>query len=195
MEFVDPYHIICMSRLAKKPVVIPPGVTVNLTSEMVHVKGPKGELQRPLPEHVHIAASPEGYRVSVDDLSDSAQRGLLGLWVRLLENMVKGVTVGFERALEVKGIGYKVAVAGKEIVLDIGFSHEVRVAIPEGLEARAEKNVLTVRGIDKELVGGFIVTIRCLRPPEPYKGKGIMLVGEVVRRKAGKAAKAAGAKA
>ncbi len=183
-----------MSRLAKKPIIIPSGVTATISDHLV-INGPKGELRRPIPAAVHIAQISEGLKITVDHLDDHAERSLLGLWARLTENMIKGVTVGFEKAVEVKGIGYRVAISGKNVVLDIGFSHSVTVPIPEDCTATAEKSVLTVRGMDKQSVGGFVITLRNLRPPEPYKGKGIMIVGEVIRRKAGKAAKAAGAKA
>ncbi len=179
-----------MSRLARKPLPIPAGITITIDAAQIAVKGPKGSLEKVLPAPVHVSADPaEGVRVTVDHPDQSGDKALQGLWVRLIQNMMIGVTQGFERVLEVEGIGYKVAVKGKEVVLDIGFSHEVPVKLPEGIEAVAEKNVLRIRGIDKEAVGGFAVSIRNLRPPEPYKGKGIRYQGEIIRRKAGKAAK------
>ncbi|MBI5135023.1 50S ribosomal protein L6 [Candidatus Uhrbacteria bacterium] len=179
-----------MSRLARKPLPIPAGVTVAVSGSVVSVKGPKGALEKTLPVSVHIAVDANaGVAVTVDHPDQSGDKALQGLWVRLIQNMIVGVSVGFERVLEVEGIGYKVVVKGKEVVLDIGFSHEVPVALPAGIEAVAEKNVLRIRGIDKEAVGGFAVFVRNLRPPEPYKGKGIRYQGEIIRRKAGKAAK------
>lgn len=181
-----------MSRLARKPLVLPADTTVTVTDNVVVVKGPKGELKRTVPESVRIVNTPEGVRVEVANSEERILSAMQGLWVRLVLNMVIGVTQGFEKVLEIEGIGYKVAVKGREVVLEVGFSHDVHMPIPEGLDAVAEKNVLRVRGMDKEAVGGFAVKIRLVRPPEPYKGKGIRYQGEIIRRKAGKAAKSAG---
>ncbi len=181
-----------MSRLARKPLVLPPDATVTVTGNVVVVKGPKGELKRTVPESIKILNTPEGIRVEVANPEERTLSAMQGLWVRLILNMVVGVTQGFEKVLEIEGIGYKVAVKGREVVLEVGFSHDVIMPLPEGIDAVAEKNVLRIRGMDKEAVGGFAVTIRLVRPPEPYKGKGIRYQGEIIRRKAGKAAKSAG---
>lgn len=184
-----------MSRLARKPLTLPQGVTLALSDGKITVTGSKGTLVFPLHPLVRVHQSEGGVAVSVGRPEKAEQRALLGLTVRLIANAALGVSQGFERAIEVQGIGYKMNVEGKEVVFDIGFSHQVRMVLPEGLTATVEKNVLTLKGIDKQLVGETAARYRLLRPPEPYKGKGIRYVGEVVKKKAGKAAKAAGAKA
>ncbi len=181
-----------MSRLARKPLVLPEGVTVTVTGDRVVVKGPKGELSRTVPESVKIVNTPEGIRIEVANTQERILSAMQGLWVRLVLNMVIGVTQGFERVLEIEGIGYKAALKGRDLVLELGFSHDITMPLPTGIDAVVEKNVLRIRGMDKESVGGFAVKIRSLRPPEPYKGKGVRYQGEVIRRKAGKAAKSAG---
>ena len=184
-----------MSKIAKKPLVIPKGVTVTLHERMVEVKGPKGSLSLEMhPSVVATQLTPETIRIRVGDTSDKKQRALWGLTWRLIQNMIIGTTQGYEKQLEVRGIGYKVSVAATTVKLSIGFSHDVNVPMPKGIEAIADKNILTLKSIDKELLGLTAARLRDLRPPEPYKGKGIRYVGEYVRQKAGKAAKAAGAK-
>jgi large subunit ribosomal protein L6 len=188
-----------MSRIGKKPIQIPAGVTVDVNGQDVGVKGPKGALALKLHSHVAVAKSKdeklgEILGVTVKDEEDKKDRALWGLSNRLIANMIIGVTKGYEQALEFIGVGFKVAVAGRKVKMDVGFSHEVEFDLPTGIEAKAEKNILTLTGIDKQLVGETAARIRRIRKPEPYKGKGIKYVEEVVRRKAGKAAKAAGAK-
>lgn len=179
-----------MSRIGKQPIVIPNGVTVTVDGSQVAVVGPKGKLSLAVHPLVHVATEGSQLTVAVSDVEDRQQRSLWGLSRTLLNNMVQGVTVGFSKKLELVGVGYKVAVAGRKITMSLGFSHPVEINLPEGVTAEAEKTTLTLSGIDKQMVGEIAAQIRRLRKPEPYKGKGIRYVGEVVRRKAGKAAKA-----
>ena len=176
-----------MSRIGKKPVAIPSGVTVDLSGAKIVVKGPKGELSyEHLPE---VTVKVEDDKVFVERKDDTKQsRARHGLTRQLISNMVIGVSEGYEKKLIVEGVGYKVEVKGKELHLALGFSHPVVVAIPEGLDVSAEKNTITIAGIDKELVGSFAAKVRKYRKPEPYKGKGIRYDGEIIRRKQGKRA-------
>lgn len=178
-----------MSRIGKLPLPIPAGVTVTIDGRSVAVKGPKGELQQQLHPHVGVSNENGVVRVSVAKPEEKQDRALWGLTRVLLQNMMSGVTGGFSKALEVQGVGYRVQVQGRKVVLSLGFSHPVEFMLPDGIEAKAEANVLTVSGIDKQLVGETAARIRSFRKPEPYKGKGIRYVGEVVRRKAGKVLK------
>ena len=183
-----------MSRIGKKPIQVPSGVQVDIVGSDVKVKGPKGELK--LAVHPRVTLTKEGdvVSVAVKNENDKKDRALWGLFNRLVMNMIQGVTKGYEQALEFVGVGYKVSVSGKTVKMDVGFSHEVDFPLPAGIDAKAEKNTLTLSGIDKQLLGETAARIRRIRKPEPYKGKGIRYADEVVRRKAGKAAKAAGAK-
>jgi large subunit ribosomal protein L6 len=183
-----------MSRLGKNPIAIPTGVTVKVADGVVTVKGPKTELKfTPHPNAIVEVVGSE-VKVSVAKPDDKFDRSLWGLTHKLVINMIQGVTAGFSKQLEVIGVGFKVAVAGSKVNLDIGFSHPVTFELPKGVEGKADKNILTLTGADKQAVGQAAAAIRKLRKPEPYKGKGIRYVGEAVRQKAGKAAKAAGAK-
>lgn len=175
-----------MSRIGKKPLPIPSGVQVAIEGQDVRVKGPKGELHRRV--HPDMQVTQEDGVVVVRRPSDSRQhRALHGLTRALLGNMVEGVTEGFSRALELHGVGYKAEPSGKGIRLVVGFSHPVEYAAPEGIKLAVESPTqVRVEGIDKEKVGQVAAEIRKVRPPEPYKGKGIRYVGEHVRRKAGK---------
>ncbi|MEK7647869.1 MAG: 50S ribosomal protein L6 [Patescibacteria group bacterium] len=179
-----------MSRIGKQIIVIPAGVEVTLTAAEVKVKGPKGTLLERIHPHVTITKDDEGLHVAVKDEEKKADRSLWGLYASLLQNMVDGVTKGFERKLELNGVGYKVALAGKGIKLDVGYSHSVQYDLPEGVTAVVEKNVITLSGASKQAVGQVASNIRKVRKPEPYKGKGIKYAEEVIRRKAGKTAKA-----
>jgi large subunit ribosomal protein L6 len=176
-----------MSRLAKKPIQIPAKTTVTVADGMVAVKGPKGELARPAHRLVNIEVAPEAVQVSIRGNSLQA-RALVGTYASHLKNMIAGVTEGFTKKLLVEGVGYKWEVSGNTVTLALGFSHPVKVAIPAGLEVKAERNTLTISGTDKEMVGQFAADIRALKKPEPYKGKGIRYDGEVIRRKQGKKA-------
>jgi large subunit ribosomal protein L6 len=183
-----------MSRIGKQPVIIPEKVEVKLDGDVVVVKGPKGELKFTLPAKVKVEVLEEDgnkvIRVSVADSTEKDQNAIWGTIRSIINGMVIGVTEGFEKKLEIVGVGYKVAAAGRKITLNVGYSHPVEFDLPEGIDAAVEKNVITITGIDKELVGQVASNIRKVRKPEPYKGKGIKYIDEVVRRKAGKAAKA-----
>lgn len=177
-----------MSRVGKQIITIPAGVTVTQTGDLVVVKGPKGTLEQRVPAAVHVVIAENTLTVNVNNPEEKSERSLWGTFGSLLTNMVKGVTVGFERKLEVQGVGYRVALQGKDLRLDVGFSHPVIFPIPEGITIVIEKNIITVSGNDKQCVGEVAAQIRKVKKPEPYKGKGIRYVGEEVRRKEGKAA-------
>jgi large subunit ribosomal protein L6 len=180
-----------MSRIGKLPILIPGGVTVKVDGSAVTVKGPRGQVSRTF--HPDIEIRQEDGSILVERPSDEqAHRALHGLTRALLANMVSGVSDGFVRELEIEGTGYRADQEGKTLVLLVGYSHPVRIEPPEGVsfavENRGKKVVVT--GIDKEAVGHAAVLVRRVRPPEPYKGKGIRYAGEQIRRKAGKAGKA-----
>lgn len=181
-----------MSRIGKKPVVLPEGVTFSYTDKNLSVKGPKGELF--VPAHKQVSLTQEGAEVtvSVKKPEDKKQRALWGLYRALLQNLVDGVTKGFSKQLEVIGVGFKVALNGQKITLNLGFSHPIEIDVPAGLAVTVDKNTITIAGADKQLVGQFAANIRELKKPEPYKGKGIRYSDEVVLRKAGKVVKAVG---
>lgn len=180
-----------MSRIGKQPIQILPGAEVTLNAaRVVSVKGPKGQLTRTLHPAVSISVNDGIVNVTVKDETNKLHRSLWGLSQRLITNMVSGVVKGVEKQLELNGVGFRANVAGSTLTLNVGFSHSVEFHLPDGIAARVEKNVVTITGIDKELVGETAAQIRNIRKPEPYKGKGIRYVGEVVRKKAGKAAKA-----
>ena len=176
-----------MSRLAKRPIAIPAKTEVTVSGGSVNVKGPKGTLQRPLHRLVTIEVGKDGVQVSPK--GDSLQsRALIGTYASHVKNMMLGVNSGFSKKLFIEGVGYKWDVQGKTLNLALGFSHPVKVAIPEGLTVKADKGALDISGFDKELVGQFAADIRAMKKPEPYKGKGIRYDGEVIRRKQGKKA-------
>lgn len=176
-----------MSRVGKKPIPIPPNVTVAVTGTSVSIKGPKGELKRVLPPDIKAEAK-DGALVMVPVRETKKTAALWGLARSLVANMVEGVTAGFAKKLEFEGIGFRANLEGDTIVFSLGFSHPVRFKAPEGISLKVEKNTITVSGIDKELVGQTAAAIRNLKKPEPYKGKGIRYQGEIIRRKAGKKA-------
>ena len=179
-----------MSRVGKQPVVIPEGVTVDVTeSNFITVKGPKGELKRQLTDLVDVKI--EGNEVVVTRANDTKKlKEMHGLTRSLINNMVIGVSQGFEKKLEVNGVGYRAQKQGKTLVLNLGYSHPVEMEDPEGLESVVEdQNKITVKGIEKDKVGQYAAQIRGKRPPEPYKGKGIKYADEVIRRKVGKTGK------
>lgn len=179
-----------MSRVGKNPIEIPSGVNVTLQEGMLTVKGPKGELARPI--HQDVTVSIEDGQVTVTRSSDiKSHRALHGTTRANIQNMVTGVTDGFKKSLELIGVGYKADLSGKNLILSIGYSHQVAFIPPEGITFEvASATALSVSGIDKQLVGQVAAKIREVRPPEPYKGKGIRYAGEYIRRKAGKTAKA-----
>ena len=179
-----------MSRIGRMPIAIPAGVTVSVAeNNKVTVKGPKGTLERVLPEEMEIKV--EGAEVVVSRPNDlKKMKSLHGLTRTLIANMVKGVTEGFEKVLEINGVGYRVQKQGKKLVFALGFSHPVEVEDPEGITSEVDgQNKITIKGIDKEKVGQFAANLRELRSPEPYKGKGIKYADETIRRKVGKTGK------
>ena len=176
-----------MSRIGKASILIPQGVEINRAGSTVEVKGPKGTLSHTIPEGVSIQVK-DGV-IHVKRKGDAKrERSLHGLSRTLIANMVTGVTAGFEKGLEIVGIGYRAALQDRNLQLSLGYSHPVIYPVPEGIEVEIDKqNKITVKGIDKQQVGQVAAEIRSFRKPEPYKGKGIRYVGEYVRRKAGKA--------
>jgi large subunit ribosomal protein L6 len=179
-----------MSRIGRLPVVIPSGVQVNLNGADVEVKGPKGTLKRSFSKQIEIALE-EGKLVVKRNSDEQNVRALHGTTRSVLHNMVLGVSQGFSRILEVDGVGYRAEMDGNNLVINVGFSHPVVVKSPEGISfsADAKTRQITVSGYDKEMVGQVAADIRKIRPPEPYKGKGIHYLGERLRHKAGKSAK------
>lgn len=176
-----------MSRLAKRPIAIPAKTEVTVSGGLVVVKGPKGTLQKPIHRLVQVEVAAEGVQVSKkNDTLES--RALIGTYASHVRNMINGVNQGFQKKLIVEGVGYKWDVQGKTLNLALGFSHPVKMPIPEGLAVVADKGTLTISGFDKEAVGQFAANIRAQKKPEPYKGKGIRYDGEVIRRKQGKKA-------
>jgi large subunit ribosomal protein L6 len=174
-----------MSRIGKKPIAIPGGVQVTLKDTLVAVKGPKGELKRAVPEGVTVKVDKTA--VNVERAGDEpAIRARHGLVRALINNMIEGVTKGFERKLEINGVGYKAEVAGDKLNLSLGFSHPIAYLLPKGISAKVEKNLLTLAGIDRELLGQTAAKVRSFRPPEPYKGKGVKYLEETIKRKVGK---------
>jgi large subunit ribosomal protein L6 len=178
-----------MSRIGKRPITVPAKVQVTLDGAKIVVKGPKGELSRDLPANIQVVQ--EGETLNVNRVDDSrTSRQLHGLCRTLVANMVEGVSTGFQRKLEIQGVGYRAALQGRNLVLSMGYSHQVQIPPPDGIQFAVENptNVI-VSGYDKEIVGNTAARIRAVRPPEPYKGKGIRYSGEVVLRKAGKTGK------
>ena len=178
-----------MSRIGNKPITIPDGVEVSLNGNHITVKGPKGTLERVLPSEMEIKV--EGAELTVCRPNDlKRMKALHGLTRTLINNMVVGVTDGYQKKLEVNGVGYRAAKAGNVLTLSLGYSHPVEMTDPEGIETVLEgQNIIFVKGIDKEKVGQFAAEIRDKRRPEPYKGKGIKYADEVIRRKVGKTGK------
>jgi len=181
MEFV-------MSRIGNKPIRVPSGVSVDITDGILKVKGPKGELDRSIVDGVSVVLA--GGTVTVSSQGDSpSARAKHGLMRALLANMITGVSTGFERKLEIVGVGYRAAVRGSNLELNLGFSHPVVYPFPAGVTCAVDKNTVTVKGIDKEVVGRTASVIRGFRPPDSYKGKGVRYAGEAIRIKAGKSAR------
>jgi len=181
-----------MSRIGKQIIEIPSGVEVTITDNTVKVKGSKGELEFTFDEAITVVKEENEIRVSRKS-DEPHERGLHGLTRALIANMVKGVTDGFQKKLEIIGVGYRAQIQGNKLTLSLGFSHPIELQVPEGLTVEMDpeaKNTLIISGINKQLVGQFSANIRSFRPPEPYKGKGIRYEGEHVARKAGKSAAA-----
>lgn len=177
-----------MSRLGKLPIELPDGTQAKIEGDFIIVKGPKGELKERTHELVKIEISEKEIVVSIKDITNKKEKAFWGLYRSLINNMVIGVNDGFEKKLEINGVGYKVALQGKKLILNVGFSHPVDFELPEGISATVEGNLITISGINKQIVGETAAQIRKVKKPEPYKGKGIKYIDEVIRRKAGKAA-------
>ena len=175
-----------MSRVGKKPIITPEGVEVQLDGEMLTVKGPKGELRRLIHPRVKVQIDDSRIVLSISDDSKKS-RSLFGLFRTLIDNMVVGVTEGFQRTLEISGVGYRVEVSGNNLVLNLGYSNPITYDIPKGVNAEiGQRNKIILSGIDKELLGATAAKLRSMRPPEPYKGKGVKYLEEKIKRKAGK---------
>ncbi len=179
-----------MSRLGKQPIAIPAGVTVEYAAGVLKVTGPKGTVSRTLTSPaVEVTVAPEAVTV-VPTAETVESRTMWGTYASHIKNAIEGVTAGFEKKLLIEGVGFKFNVAGSQVVLDIGFSHQVKLDIPAALKVAVEKNMMTISGADKELVGQFAAQVRGYKPVEPYKGKGIRYESEYVLRKQGKKATA-----
>ncbi len=177
-----------MARKAKKPIQIPKGVDVKFQDSSVSVKGPKGLLQQSIENGIKLVINEDKIEVE-SEKRNKDHSNFIGLYHSLVLNMIEGTTKGFEVILEMEGVGYRAAVQGKNLSLQVGFSHPTLLAIPEGIEIKVEKNTkIHVTGIDKRLVGQFAANVSAIKPPEPYLGKGIRKQGQYVRRKAGKSA-------
>ena len=175
-----------MSRIGKKSIEVPKGVTVTLEGQAIHVKGPKGELRYSAPEEIEVAQA-DGHVTLTPRGETQRHRAMWGLSRTLTSNMVEGVTKGYEEVLELVGVGYRAALKGRDLSLQLGFSHDVDMPPPSGITFAVPRPVeIRIAGIDKQLVGEVAARIRRVRPPEPYKGKGVRYQGETVRRKEGK---------
>ncbi len=183
-----------MSKIGKMPIVIKEGVTVTVNGNEVGVVGQKGTLSYTIPAGITVIIADGKVVVGQEEKSRDQTRNMFGLTRALIANMVSGVSVGAEKKLELSGVGYRAQAAGSELTLSVGFSHPVKIKAPAGTTFSVVDNIITVSGIDKAIVGLIASRVRDVRPPEPYKGKGIKYVGEHIRKKAGKAAKAVGAK-
>ncbi len=181
-----------MSRIGKKPVIIPAGVKAELKNDTLTVTGPKGSLELSIHPKVKIIISEKEITIDVEEKENKRVRSLWGLFRSLVQNLVDGVTKGFEKKLEVNGVGFKVATGPGKLVMALGFSHPVEVLIPKELSVTVDKNIITISGADKQKVGQFAAEVRELKKPEPYKGKGIKYIDEVIIRKAGKVVKVVG---
>ncbi|MBP9719222.1 MAG: 50S ribosomal protein L6 [Candidatus Levybacteria bacterium] len=182
-----------MSKIGKQPIAIIPGATITIADRNITVAGPKTTMHLTLLPGIVVSQN-DGFIVVSQKNTDGNTSAAFGLTRSLLANMVQGVTTGFEKKLEMSGVGYRAAGSGADLTLSVGFSHPVKFKAPEGISFAVADNVITVSGADKMMVGDIAAKIRATRPPEPYKGKGIKYMGEKVRRKVGKAAKAVGGK-
>ena len=177
-----------MSRLGKLPIELPAGTQAKIEGDVLVVKGKKGELKQTLNQAVKVEVGEKEIILSIKNKTNIKEKSLWGLYWRLVKNMVQGVNDGFEKKLEIVGVGYRVNASGKNLNISVGYSHPVVFELPDGIAGQAEGNIITLSGIDKQLLGETAARIRKIRQPEPYKGKGIKYVDEVIRRKEGKAA-------
>lgn len=177
-----------MSRIGKKNIEIVSGVEVKIDGRRLSVKGPKGELSLLIHPHVSVNKDGSNIKVEVKNPAEKLDRSLWGTFSKLICNMINGVTKGYEKKLELIGVGYRANVAQNKITFNLGFSHPVDFVLPPSIEAKVEKNIVTISGTDKQVVGETAARIRRIRPPEPYKGTGVRYFGEVIKKKAGKKA-------
>ena len=177
-----------MSRIGKKIITIPSGVEVQLSDHRLVIKGPKGEVRQDIHPRISILHSGDTLTVKPASETLTKDRALWGTFASLLQNMVHGAAHGFKKQLEINGVGYKAALKGKDLQLEVGFTHPVMITPPAGVSLAVEKNIISVEGADKQQVGEMAASIRAVRKPEPYKGKGIRYIDEIIRRKAGKTA-------
>ena len=180
-----------MSRIGKKPIKIPEEVEVKISGNLVTIKGPKGELCLKIRPEIKVEIREEKIFIS-PQIETKKTKAFWGLTRSLLANNVKGVITGYEKKLVIEGLGFKAVLEGEDLVLRVGFTHPVKIKTPKGIKFSVDKNIITISGINKELVGQITATIRKVRPPEPYKGKGIKYLGEVIKRKPGKKVVTAG---
>jgi large subunit ribosomal protein L6 len=181
-----------MSKIGKKPVEVKSGVNVSITGQTVAVSGPKGQLSFVIPAGIKAEVKEGQILVTQAKKNDVETNALFGLTRAMLNNLVKGVSEGFEKKLELSGVGYRAQGTGNTLTLSVGFSHPVVIKADQGIIFTVVENIITISGSDKVMIGDIAAKVRAIRPPEPYKGKGIKYVGERIRRKAGKAAKAVG---
>ena len=174
-----------MSRIGKKPIEIPKTVSIDLKDDLLTVKGPKGQLHRKIHPKVSVKTGDGQILVTVSEETKESS-SLHGLYRALVANMVTGVSQGFERILDIVGVGYRAELSGRMVTLHLGYSHPINYELPEGIDAKIEKTRITLTGIDKEKLGGAAAKVRSFRKPEPYKGKGVKYADEIIRRKAGK---------
>lgn len=177
-----------MSRIGKKPIDLPEGITASMSADYLAIKGPKGELKQKIHPLVRIEIKDKQIISAVQNPEQKEQKALWGLFASLIKNMIKGVKEGFEKKLEVVGVGFKVNLQGNKLVLNVGFSHPVEFVLPAGITAAVEKNLITLTSIDKQQIGEVAARIRRIKKPEPYKGKGIKYADEIIKKKVGKAA-------
>ncbi len=175
-----------MSRIGKRPIPLPKDVEVKLNGDVIIVKGPKGALERRIHDKINVEINDDNLLLSPKD-DHRETRALHGLYGALILNMVTGVNQGFERVLEIVGVGYRAEISGKTAIFNLGYSNPIHYELPDGIEANVDKNRIVLKGIDKELLGRTAAKIRSFRKPEPYKGKGVKYADEMIRRKAGKA--------
>ncbi|MDP2709237.1 MAG: 50S ribosomal protein L6 [bacterium] len=177
-----------MSRLGKLPIELPAGTQAKIEKDFIIVKSAKGELKTKLHPKVKLELTEKEIKLSINDQADGREKSLWGLYRTLVKNMVVGVNEGYEKKLEINGVGYRAAVSGDKLTLNVGYSHPVIYQLPAGVKGEVQANIIILNSIDKQLVGETAAQIRKIRKPEPYKGKGIKYVDEILRRKAGKTA-------
>ena len=177
-----------MSRLGKLPIELPAGTQAKIEKDFIIVNGPKGELKEKIHSLIKVDINDSKIIVSVENIDDKKEKSFWGLYRSLINNMVVGVNEGFEKKLEINGVGYRASISGKKLILNVGYSHPVEYNLPDNITVNVEGNVITVNGIDKQCVGEVAAQIRKVRKPEPYKGKGIKYIDEIIRRKVGKTA-------